>query len=72
VHHASASCARTTNTNKTLKSTVGTVKKSTETRLPRWFVRNVRQVCEGGLRRRPRYLATVAWEMSRPSLRSSP
>jgi hypothetical protein len=29
---------------KTLNSTVGTTKKSTETRLPRWFSRKVRQV----------------------------
>ena len=30
------SCATTTKTNKTLNTTVGTVKKSTETRLPTW------------------------------------
>ena len=66
------SCARTTKTNKTLNSTVGTVKKSTETRLPTWLSRNVRQVCDGGVRRRTRYLETVAWEISRPSFWSSP
>ena len=30
------------------------------------------KVCEGGVRRRTRYLETVAWEISRPSFRSSP
>src|SRR4029453_1453971 len=65
-------CARTTKTNKTLNSTVGTVKKSTETRLPMWLSRNVRHVCDGGVRRRPRYLETVACEISRPSFWSSP
>ena len=31
---------------------VGTAKKSMATVEPRWFSRNVRQVCEGGVRRR--------------------
>jgi hypothetical protein len=54
------SWARTTRTNNTLNIAVETVKKSTETRLPTWLARNVRQVCEGGVRRRGRYLETVA------------
>jgi hypothetical protein len=57
---------------KTLKSTVGTTKKSTETRLPKWFARKVRQVCDGGFRWRTTYLDTVAWEISMPSFWSSP
>src|SRR4029077_16749583 len=65
-------CARTTKTNNTLNVTVGTVKKSTEARLPTWLARNVRQVCDGGVRRRTRYLETVAWAISKPSFRSSP
>jgi hypothetical protein len=60
------SCARTTKTNKTLNSTVGT-KKSTETRFPRWLLRKVRQVCDGGLRWRTTYLETAACEISTPS-----
>jgi hypothetical protein len=55
-----------------LNSTVGTTKKSTETRLPRWFARKVRQVCDGGFRWRTTYLDTVAWEISMPSFWSSP
>ncbi len=65
-------CARTTKTNNTLNVTVGTVKKSTETRLRMWLSRNVRQVCDGGFRWRTTYLDTVAWEISMPSFRSSP
>ena len=53
--------------NNTLNSTVGTVKKSTETRLRMWLSRNECQVCEGGFRWRTTYLDTVAWEISRPS-----
>ena len=34
--------------------------------------KNVRQVCDGGWRRRPMYFATVAWQTSIPSFRSSP
>jgi hypothetical protein len=30
---------------------VGTVKKSIETKSRTWWVRNVRQVCDGGVRR---------------------
>ena len=44
------SCDRITKTNKTRKNTVGTTNKSQETISLLWFARNVRQVCEGGLR----------------------
>jgi hypothetical protein len=50
-----------------LNSTVGTTKKSTETRFPRWLSRKVRQVCDGGLRWRTTYLETAACEISTPS-----
>src|SRR4029453_9757862 len=66
------SCARTTKTNKTLKNTVGTTTKSTETSVPTWLARNVRHVCDGGVRRGPRILDTPACEISRPSFWSSP
>jgi hypothetical protein len=46
---------------------VGTRKKSTETRLLRWLARKVRQVCDGGLRRRTMYLLTLVSPMSMPS-----
>jgi hypothetical protein len=51
---------------------VGTVKKSTETILWRWFSRKVFQVCEGGLLRRIMYLLTLVSPMSIPSFKSSP
>ena len=51
---------------------VGTVKKSTDTILFTWFSRNVRQVCQGGLRCRSMYLATVGSVISIPSLSNSP
>ena len=51
---------------------VGTTKKSVETSCFAWLFKKVRHVCEGGLRGRPMYLATVAWDTSMPSLRSSP
>jgi hypothetical protein len=51
---------------------VGTTKKSTEISVPTWLARKVCQVCDGGVRRRTRYLETVAWEISRPSFWSSP
>src|ERR1700704_5317604 len=37
-----------------------------------WFCRNERQVGEGALERHGRYLPTVAWLTSKPSLSSSP
>ena len=58
--------------NNTLNITVGTVKKSTETRVRRWLSRNLRQVCDGGARWRTRYLETVACAISMPSFWSSP
>ena len=69
------SCARATHTNKTVNIAVGTVKESTATRLPRlprWSSRKVRQVCDNGVRRRTMRLETVAWEILRPCLWSSP
>ena len=50
----------------TLNITVGTTKKSTETRVC-MLSRNVRQVCDGGPLRRPRYFDTAACEISTPS-----
>jgi hypothetical protein len=51
---------------------VGTVKKSIDTVVFTWFSRKVRHVCEGGFRRRIRYLLTLVSPTSMPSLRSSP
>ena len=45
-------------TKKSLIAIVGTMKKPTETNCLVWFLRKVRQVCDGGLRCRTRYLAT--------------
>jgi hypothetical protein len=55
-----------------LDVSVGTAKKSTATVEPRWFLRNVRQVCDGGVRRRG-----IRWEIDRsetsdPSFNNSP
>src|SRR4029453_507973 len=66
------SWARTRKPNKSLKSMVGTTKKSPYTNCLGWFSRNVRQVCEGGFRGLTMYLETVDWDMSMPSLSSSP
>jgi hypothetical protein len=46
------SWARTTKTNEIRQVSVGTAKKSMATVEARWFERNVRHVCEGGVRRR--------------------
>src|ERR1700681_2113942 len=43
------SSAKTRKTYRILKRMIGTVKKSTETKSLKWFSRNVRHVCEGGL-----------------------
>jgi hypothetical protein len=43
---------------------MGTVKKSIAAIWLAWFLRKVRQVCEGGLRGRTTYLATVDSAMS--------
>src|SRR5215472_10400012 len=66
------SCANTRNTYSTWKRIVGTLKKSTETNVLAWLFRKVRQVCEGGLRRRTMYLATLVSPMVMPNLSSSP
>src|SRR5258708_34565130 len=60
------------NTYNTWNRMVGTVKKSMDTVLFTWFSMKVRHVCEGGFRRRTRYLLTLVSPMSMPSLRSSP
>src|SRR5262249_48601500 len=65
------SCANTRNTYSTWKRIVGTVKKSTETNVLAWLFRKVRQVCEGGLRCRTMYLATLVSPMVMPNLSSS-
>jgi hypothetical protein len=44
------------------------VKKSTETKSLTWFSRKVRQDCEGGVWRRPMYLATLVSPIWIPSL----
>jgi hypothetical protein len=51
---------------------VGTVKKSIETRSRTWLVRNVRQVCDGAVRRFGITLETVRSATSIPSFKSSP
>jgi hypothetical protein len=51
---------------------VGTVKKSTETNVLAWLLKKVRHVCEGGLRCRTMYLATLVSLMVMPNLSSSP
>ena len=51
---------------------VGTVKKSTETVLWRWFSRKVLQVWDGGFRCGGMYLATLVSPTSTPSLSNSP
>src|ERR1035437_492442 len=51
---------------------VGTLKKSIETVVFRWFSRKVRHICEGGFRRSTMYLLTLVSPTSMPSLRSSP
>jgi hypothetical protein len=51
---------------------VGTVKKSTETIVFTWLSRKVRQLWEGGFRRRIIYLLTLVSPMSMPSLSNSP
>jgi hypothetical protein len=43
-----------------------------DTGLRMWLSRNVRQVCDGGLSGRPKYLDTVACAISMPSFWSSP
>src|SRR2546422_3170874 len=50
----SRSWERITKTNRSRNVIVGTTKKSAETRLCMWFLRKVRQFCDGGLRCRTR------------------
>jgi hypothetical protein len=64
------SWARTTN--RIRQVSVGTAKKSMATVEPRWFSRNVRQVCEAGLRRRDINREIVRSETSNPSFNNSP
>jgi hypothetical protein len=62
----------TTNTNRTRKVAVGTVKKSNAIRSGAWFFKNVRHACDGGRRDRSIYFETVACETVTPSFSSSP
>ena len=57
---------------KDLNRIVGTVKKSTDTKLFTWLSRNVLHVCDGGLLRRTMYLLTLVSPISIPSFSSSP
>jgi len=66
------SWARTTKTNSIRQVSVGTAKKSMATVEPRWFSRNVRQVCEGVVRRRGISREIVRSETSNPSFNNSP
>jgi hypothetical protein len=51
---------------------VGRTKRSTAAMPSAWFVRNVRQLWDGGRQRRHIYRATVDWATSKPSLSNSP
>src|SRR5262245_45101586 len=51
---------------------VGTTQRSIATMASAWLRRDVRQVCDGGPRRRIMYLETVDSAISNPSLSSSP
>lgn len=66
------SCTRITRTKSTLYVTVGTTKKSMETKSLTWLCRNAFHVGEGGLRRRTRYVSTVDLATSMPSFCNSP
>src|ERR1700730_9396900 len=61
--------ANTRKTYRIWKRTVGTVKKSAETKSLTWFSRNVRHVCEEGFRPRAMYLLTLE---RFPLVRSTP
>ncbi len=65
-------CASTTSTKRTVQRTVGTGKKSMETRCARWFFKKAHQVGAGGGRRRTRYFSTVDFATALPSFRHSP
>jgi hypothetical protein len=66
------SWAKTTKTNRIRQVSVGTAKESMATVEPRWFSRNVRQVCEGVVRRRGISREIVRSETSNPSFNNSP
>jgi hypothetical protein len=69
---AHESWAKTTKTNRIRQVSVGTEKKSMATVEPTWFSRNVRQVCEGGVRRRGISREIVRSDTSNPSFNNSP
>jgi len=64
-------CASTTKTYRMWFRTVGTTKKSIETRLGTWFARNARQVGDAGLGRCTMCRSTVDFATSMPSRCSS-
>ena len=61
-----------TKANRGSKCTVGTKHRSIAAIASAWLRRNVRQLCEGGCRRRIIYLDTVDSASSKPSLSNSP
>ena len=64
-------CASTTKTYRMWFRTVGTTKKSMETRLGTWFARNARHVGDAGWGRFTRYRSTVDFATSMPSMCNS-
>ena len=66
------SCPNTRNANRHSNVRVGTTQRSIAATAAAWLRRNVRQVCDGGPRRRIMYLETVDSAISNPSLSSSP
>ncbi len=59
-HDASTFVRQDHQTNSRRHVAVGTTKKSAAISCPTWFVKNVRQVCDGGRRWRTMYFATLA------------
>ncbi len=59
-------------TNRILNVTVGTTKKSTDTRSFTWLSKNARHVGDGGFFGRTMYFSTVDLATRMPSLASSP
>jgi hypothetical protein len=59
-------------TNSNRNVAVGMTKKLAATSSPMCFVKNVRQVCDGGFRCLNMYLATVVSETLMPSFHNSP
>jgi hypothetical protein len=72
VHDASSFVARTTNTYSKRNVAVGTTKKSIAAARGIWLARNVRHVCDGGVKRRGMARDTVASLTAKPSLSNSP